>query len=60
MPNNNKAVIEATFLYIIALVLGIIVIIAYILFVGPSNFLSHIYSFFSTEIGALFGGLKSF
>ncbi len=57
---NEKGVIEATLLYIVALVLGVIIIIAYIIFVGPTHFLSSIYSFFSSEIGALFGGLKAF
>lgn len=57
---GKKAVLEATFLYIIALVLGIVLVIAYIIFVGPSHFLSDIYSFFSNQMGALFGGLKSF
>ncbi|MCW1301761.1 MAG: hypothetical protein OH316_01335 [Candidatus Parvarchaeota archaeon] len=57
---NEKAVLEATFLYIVALVLGIILVIIYIIFLGPSHFLSDIYSFFSKQIGALFGGLKAF
>jgi Flp pilus assembly pilin Flp len=54
---NKKGITEATIYYIIAVVLGIIAVVIYILFVGPSNILNAISNFFSGFTSLVTGGL---
>jgi hypothetical protein len=55
---NKKGVTEATIYYIIAIVLGIIAVIIYILLVGPGTILHDISSFFSGFQSSVTGGVN--
>jgi hypothetical protein len=53
---NKRGVTEATIFYIIAIVLGIIVVIVYIILAGPSVIVNSLTSFFSSFETTLSGG----
>ncbi len=55
---NKKGVTEATIFYIIAIALGVVVVLIYIIFAGPSNILHAISNFFSGFGSAVTGGLN--
>ena len=53
---NKRGVTEATIFYIIAIVLGIIVVIVYIILAGPSVIVNALANFFSGFEMTLSGG----
>ncbi len=51
MIKNKKGVTEATIFYIIAIALGILLVILYIIFIGPNSIIK--------DITNAFGGFQS-
>lgn len=56
---NKKGITEATIYYIIAVVLGIIAVVIYILIVGPGTVVHDIANFFSGFQSLVNGGINS-
>lgn len=53
---NKKGITEATIYYIIAVALGIIIVVVYILLVGPGTIVNAISNFFGGIFSAVMGG----
>lgn len=56
---NDKAVVEALVFYIIAVIIGIILLIVYLIFVGPNHILTYISNAISSFAGSILSGLKT-
>lgn len=56
MGLGRSAVLEATFFYILAIVLGVIIIVIYIIFITHGSLFVDIENFFSNLFGTIFSG----
>ncbi|MDP8012693.1 MAG: hypothetical protein RAK22_01150 [Nanoarchaeota archaeon] len=56
---NKDAVVEATFFYILAAVIGILLVLAYLLFFSPYHIISYISSLISQSAGSILYSLKT-
>ncbi len=53
---NRKGITEATLYYIIAAVLGIILVVIYILFIGPGTIINGLSNFFGGFVSGIMHG----